>query len=222
MSLLSRALVALCVCSGLLAASASANTSHDGWPQITGVLLMNKNDSNRPLDGRPGQDPFGGTDPAYSCDEVHLRGSCQAHFVSAGGAPAEPPTSRRDRTPRGTTGPLVMANERVHNELLGGHGNDTIHAGPNGDVLWADYKPSGQPTTQRDVVVGGAGRDFIYASHGTNTIDAGAGNDWLKAHFGRGTINCGPGRDILYVSRKAQRKYKISGCETISHKTLGR
>ena len=46
MSLLSRALVALCVCSGLLAASASANTSHDGWPRITGVLLMNKNDSS--------------------------------------------------------------------------------------------------------------------------------------------------------------------------------
>jgi len=116
---------------------------------------------------------------------------------------------------------MVMANERVHNELLGGHGNDAIHAGPNGDVLWGDYKPSGQPSSQRDVIVGGAGRDFIYASHGTNTIDAGAGNDWLKAHFGRGTINCGPGRDVLYVSRKAQRKFKITGCETISHKTLG-
>jgi Ca2+-binding RTX toxin-like protein len=116
---------------------------------------------------------------------------------------------------------MVMANERVHNELLGGHGNDTIHAGPSGDVLWGDYKPSGQPSSQRDLIVGGAGRDFIYASHGTNTIDAGGGNDWLKAHFGRGTINCGPGRDILYVSRKAQRKYTIRNCETISHKTLG-
>jgi hypothetical protein len=223
MSMLSRRVPGLLVlaslCLGLLAASAGANTSHDGWPQLNGVLLMNKNDSDRPLDGRPGQDPFGGTDPRYSCDEVHLIGSCQAHFVSAG-APAQPGTGR-DRIGRGAAGPLVMANERTHNELLGGHGNDTIHAGPNGDVLWGDYKPSGQPTGQRDVIVGGTGRDFIYASHGTNTIAAGAGNDWLKAHFGRGKIDCGPGRDVLYISRKAQRKYKISGCETISHKTLG-
>jgi len=87
MSLLSRALVALCVCSGLLAASATANTSHDGWPQINGVLLMNKNDSDRSLDGRPGQDAFGGEDSGYSCDEVHVFGSCRQHFAPAGGAP---------------------------------------------------------------------------------------------------------------------------------------
>jgi Ca2+-binding RTX toxin-like protein len=184
------------------AATAAANTSHDGWPRIEGVLFMNKDDSSRPLDARPGQDPFGGQDSRYSCDSVHLRGACQTLFVRSGGA-------------------FVMPGEPRHNELLGGHGNDTIYAGPAGDVLWGDYKPSGQPTTQRDLLVGGAGRDFIYASHGRNTIQAGAGNDWLKAHYGRGTIDCGPGRDLLYVSRKAQKHYRITGCETISHKTLG-
>jgi hypothetical protein len=184
------------------AATAVANTSHDGWPRIDGVLFMNKDDSDRPLDARPGHDPFAGQDDRYSCDSVHLRGACQGLFVAAGEG-------------------FVMPSEPRHNELLGGHGNDTIFAGPAGDVIWGDYKPSGQPTTQRDVLIGGAGRDFIYASHGTNAIQAGAGDDWLKAHFGRGSIDCGPGRDVLYVSRKAQKDYRITGCETISHKTLG-
>jgi Ca2+-binding RTX toxin-like protein len=229
MSMLSRVVVAACVCAGVLAAPAAANTSHEGWPRINGVLFMNKTDSDRPLDARPGKDPFGGEDPDYSCDAIHSMNGCVGHFEPLGGVgeaaedPANglPVPSRRGGGRGAFGGPFVMANERVHNELLGGHGNDTIHAGPAGDVLWADYKPSGQPTTQRDVVVGGAGRDFIYASHGHNTIDAGAGNDWLKAHYGRGSINCGPGNDLLYVSRRAQRGYKIRNCERISHKTLG-
>jgi len=108
-----------------------------------------------------------------------------------------------------------------HNELLGGHGSDTIYAGPWGDVLWGDYKPSGQGTSQRDRLYGGAGRDFIYASHGWNLIEAGAGNDWIKAHFGRGVVDCGPGIDTLYISRRAQKHYRIRGCERVSHKTLG-
>jgi Ca2+-binding RTX toxin-like protein len=199
------ALAAAAAAATLLAAVATANTSHEGWPKIDGVLLMNKTDSRRPLDARPGHDPFGGRDRRYSCDAIHKRGKCHRRFV-------------RRRGVRGR----VMTARHGHNELLGGHGSDQIYAGPWGDVLWADYKPSGQPTTQRDVVVGGAGRDFIYASHGHNTIDAGAGNDWLKAHYGRGSINCGPGNDLLYVSRRAQRGYKIRNCERISHKTLGR
>ena len=119
------------------------------------------------------------------------------------------------------SGTLRATKLRKHNELLGGHGSDTIYAGPWGDVIWGDYKPSGQPTTQRDRIRGGAGRDFIYAGHGWNSINAGPGNDWIKAHFGRGTIDCGPGVDALYVSRRARKHYTIRGCERISHKTLG-
>ena len=196
-----RALGALLL-AALLPAVAAANTSHDGWPRITGVLLMNKDDSNRPLDARPGNDPFAGQDDRYSCDTVHLRGACQTLFHTVG-----------DR--------VVMTSRPVHNELLGGHGDDTLWAGPNGDVLWGDYKPSGQPTTQRDAIHGGAGRDFIYASHGRNVIDAGPGDDWIKAHYGRGSIDCGPGNDLLFISRRAQRAYRIRGCEQISHRTLG-
>jgi Ca2+-binding RTX toxin-like protein len=198
-----RALLIMVALSGIAATPATANTSHDGWPQINGMLLMNKTDLARPLDARPGHDPFGGTDPRYSCDAVHKRGSCQKRMVH-------------------TAAGVVVTSRSGHNELLGGHGNDSLYAGPWGDVLWADYKPSGQPGSQVDNVLGGAGKDFIYAGHGTNVIDAGPGADYVKAHFGRGTIDCGPGNDILYVSRKAQRHYKIRNCDRISHKTLGR
>ena len=196
------AVAALLACLAL-AATVQASTSHDGWPQITGMLLMNKTDSSRPLDARPGHDPFGGQDAAYSCDAVHKRGSCQRRMVESAG--------RR-----------VVTSRAGHNKLLGGHGSDTIYAGPWGDVVWGDYKPSGQPSSQHDRLYGGAGRDFIYASHGTNDIAAGGGNDWLKAHYGRGTIDCGGGNDLLYVSRRAQKRYRITSCERISHKTLGR
>jgi Ca2+-binding RTX toxin-like protein len=172
-----------------------ASTSHQGWPRITGVLLMNKQDQSRPLDARPGHDLFAGTDPSYSCDGLHKNRSC-AHASG-------------------------VAARRGHNELLGGHGNDTVYAGTHGDVIWGDYKPSGQPSGQTDHLNGGVGRDFIFASHGYNVIHANGGNDWIKAHFGRGIIDCGRGRDILYVSRRAQKDYRIRGCETISHKTLG-
>ncbi|HET6510213.1 MAG TPA: calcium-binding protein [Baekduia sp.] len=179
---------------GLTAATALAGTSHKGWPQIDGVLIMNKQDQSRPIDARPGKDLFANTDPSYSCDGVHEKRCADA------------------------SGSVIRAG---HNELLGGHGSDTIHAGPRGDVLWGDYKPSGQPSKQVDRLDGGAGRDFIYASHGTNIIHAGGGNDFIKAHYGKGIIDCGGGDDVLYVSRRAQKSYKISHCETISHKSVG-
>jgi Ca2+-binding RTX toxin-like protein len=201
-----RILLRLVLLAGVLTvAVARANTSHDGWPKIDGVLLMNKTDRARPLDARPGRDPFGGRDRRYSCDAIHKRGRCHRRFV-------------RRRGVRGR----VMTARHGHNELLGGHGDDTIHAGPWGDVMWGDYKPSGQPTSQHDQIWGGPGRDHIYASHGKNAIRAGGGNDWIKAHFGNGLVNCGGGNDLLYISRRAQKRYKIRNCERISHKTLGR
>ena len=116
---------------------------------------------------------------------------------------------------------LRATKTRKHNELLGGHGNDTIYAGPWGDVVWADYKPSGQPTTQVDSIVGGPGKDFIYASHGTNDISAGGGDDVVHAHFGSGTIDCGAGTDTAFVSHRSRKGYRIRHCERISYKTLG-
>jgi Ca2+-binding RTX toxin-like protein len=206
-------LIATCAVFCALAVPAGANTSHDGWPEITGMLLMNKTDSNRPLDARPGHDPFHGTDRRYSCDAVHKRGRCHALMAACNQAHAA--------AGHCAAGGRMTGSRRVHNELLGGHGSDTIYAGPIGDVLWGDYKPSGQSTAQHDVLIGGLGNDHIYASHGYNRIEANGGDDYIKAHFGHGIIDCGRGSDVLYVSRKAQRHYKIRHCDTISHRTLG-
>jgi len=118
----------------------------------------------------------------------------------------------RDVTVRGTS---------KSDELLGGHGNDALYGRGAPDVIWGDHKPSGQTGNQFDHLYGGDGDDFIYASHGENTIEAGSGDDFVKAHYGRGKVDCGGGNDKLYISRRAKKKYTITGCELISHKTLG-
>ena len=105
--------------------------------------------------------------------------------------------------------------EHVHNWLLGGYGNDTLYAGERGDVLWGDYQPSGQSEAERDYIHGGAGNDWIYASHGTNHIFAGPGDDHVFAYFGQGTIDCGPGYDILTLSRTAYHHYTWTNCEVV-------
>jgi hemolysin type calcium-binding protein len=147
----------------LPAGTADAQTSHEGWPQIDGVMKINKDDGNGTVHG----------------------------------------TGKSD-------------------ELLGGHDSDTLYGHDRADVLWGDYKPSGQGTAQFDHLYGGAGSDFIYASHGRNAILAGSGNDTIHAHFGRGSIDCGGGRDTLFISHRSKPGYKIRHCERISFKTNGR
>jgi len=119
------------------------------------------------------------------------------------------------------SGPIYAPLPYLHNELLGGHGNDSIYAGNAGDVIWGDYKPSGQPTTQQDVLQGGAGRDFIYASHGHNAIDTGGGDDVVHAHFGYGSITCHSAQTIVYLSHRSRPGYKLRGCRRISYETHG-
>jgi hypothetical protein len=106
-----------------------------------------------------------------------------------------------------------------HNELLGGHGNDTITAGDVGDVMWGDYKPSGQPAAQRDVITGGPGKDHIYASHGTNTIVTNGGADRVHAHFGRGSITCTTKQPLIFLSHRSKARYKLHGCTRITFRS---
>jgi Ca2+-binding RTX toxin-like protein len=115
----------------------------------------------------------------------------------------------------------TMSGTHKSDELLGGHDSDTLFGHGRADVLWGDYKPSGQGTAQVDQLFGGAGSDFIYASHGRNVIVAGADNDTIHAHFGRGSIDCGGGRDTLFISHRSKPGYQISHCERISFKTIG-
>lgn len=184
---------------GLVALPAAvANTSHAGWPAITGMLLMNKRDQSRPLDGRPGHDPFDRADPSYSCDGLHSNNRCDRG-------------SRSTRFAVGVPVPLNIG----HNYLLGGHGNNTLHAGPSGDVMWGDYKPSGDPVTQINHIYGGPGRDIIYAAHGANYIWTGGGADVVHAHFGHGEIHCDSSDAVIYESHRSAKHYKLFGCRHI-------
>jgi Ca2+-binding RTX toxin-like protein len=198
-----RLLLPLALCAGLTLFAAlssaappgSVNQRGDGWPRINGMLLMNDHNGSRPLDARPGRDPFMGTDRRYRCNGKKRGGKCRRFL---------------ERCADGTG--LCVKDKRVHNELLGGHGNDTIFGGPHGDVLWADFKPGG-PKSQKDKITGGAGRDFIYGGPGRNVIKAGPGNDFVKSRYGRGRIDCGAGNDIVYTSRRYRSRYEFRGCE---------
>ncbi|HEX8085481.1 MAG TPA: calcium-binding protein [Solirubrobacteraceae bacterium] len=195
-----RLLIAAAIVAGCLASLAyaappgSVNQRGDGWPRINGLVLINSHHGSRPLDARPGRDPFMGTDRRYRCDGRHRGGRCLRKLVKCG---------KRKR---------CVSDRSLHNELLGGHGNDTIYAGPFGDVLWGDYHP-GNPSRQRDRLFGGIGNDFIYGSKGRNVIKAGPGDDFVKARYGRGRIDCGEGNDILYTSRRYKKRYRIKRCE---------
>jgi hypothetical protein len=103
-------------------------------------------------------------------------------------------------------------------ELLGGHGDDTIEGGGAADVIWGDYKPCCQPLRQHDELHGGPGRDHIYASHGWNRIHGGPERDLIHGHFGKGVIDCGSGRDKVYLSRRSRPRYRLRRCEAIDYR----
>lgn len=103
-------------------------------------------------------------------------------------------------------------------ELLGHHGSDDIRGGDGSDILWGDWDPAGQPSTQKDVIYGGNKTDFIYGSHGYNEIYAGSGNDVVSVHYGRGRVDCGPGRDIYHVARSRRNGYRFLNCEKVDYR----
>jgi len=103
-----------------------------------------------------------------------------------------------------------------NDELLGHHGSDTLVGNAGKDVLWGDWDPDNNNSSQRDVIRGGAGNDFIYPSHGRSTIDAGPGNDTIRAFYGRGTIDCGAGtKDLAQIRENGA--FKTRNCELIRH-----
>lgn len=104
--------------------------------------------------------------------------------------------------------------EGVHNELLGGDGNDTIWGGNDGDVIWGDSHAELNPTGQTDELHGGNGDDWLYASHGYNHIWTGAGNDHIALVYGHGIVDCnGPGLKTLVMRYLPQnRPWKLIGC----------
>ncbi|HVF77564.1 MAG TPA: calcium-binding protein [Solirubrobacteraceae bacterium] len=117
-----------------------------------------------------------------------------------------------------TGGGQTVNGTRRSDELLGYHGSDTLRGDDSSDILWGDWRAKGQPESQKDVIDGGDGTDFIYGSHGRNTIDAGSGNDVISVHFGRGIVDCGPGRDIYHVARSRRNGYRFRNCEKVEYR----
>ncbi|HWH11160.1 MAG TPA: hypothetical protein VG165_08525 [Solirubrobacteraceae bacterium] len=133
-----------------------------------------------------------------------------------------PVIARQDeQIARTAAGVTFTGHPGVHNELLGGNGSDTLTAGNIGDVLWGDHVPDSQSTSQVDTMIGGAGNDFFYASHGKNIISTGGGMNIVHAHYGYGSITCGSKSDIVYLSHKSRPGYKLIGCKHISYATVG-
>ena len=108
---------------------------------------------------------------------------------------------------------------RRSDELLGHHGSDTLSGRGRSDILWGDHDGTGQPSSQNDLIYGGAGNDFIYGSHGRNVIYGGTGNDAISVHYGRGVVDCGPGRDIYHVARSRKKGYRFKNCEKVDYRS---
>ncbi len=125
------------------------------------------------------------------------------------------------RIDHSNSGVTYKGARRAHNKLLGGHGSDRLKAGAIGDVLWGDFHPSGQSVTQSDRLMGGAGKDFIYAGHGRNVITTGGGLDAVHAHYGFGSITCANPKATIFLSHRSRKRYTLHGCPRISYKTVG-
>jgi hypothetical protein len=130
---------------------------------------------------------------------------------------------KMDKGPAGRSHTLVGLNG-VHNWLLGGYGNDTIVGGNRGDVIWADYHPSGEPRSQTALIRAGNGRNVIYANDTSNEVWTGSNpRTVVHAHvLGiSGVIHCQSPGIVVYLSTVSQRHFELDGCKHISHFSVG-
>jgi hypothetical protein len=117
----------------------------------------------------------------------------------------------------GKNGDANITGTEQSDKILGAHGSDRLIGLGGVDVIWGDEIPN-NPANQTDYIDGGAGGDFLYASHGYNTMIGGPGNDKIHAHYGRGTISCGAGKDKVWQSHKRRKGWKIGkDCEIITY-----
>jgi hypothetical protein len=112
----------------------------------------------------------------------------------------------------------------VHNWLLGGYGNDTIVGGDDGDVIWGDYHPTGEPRSQTVTIHAGDGRNVIYANDTRNYVWTGT-NPATVVHAHAtgisGVIHCQSPKIVVYLSTVSERHFALDGCHRISHYSVG-
>ena len=130
---------------------------------------------------------------------------------------------KMDKGPAGRRHTLV-GQRGVHNWLLGGYGNDTIVGGNIGDVIWADYHPSGVPRFQTVTIHAGNGRNVIYANDTQNYVWTGTNpRTVVHAHVSgiSGVIHCQSPGIVVFLGVVSERHFKLDGCRHISHFSVG-
>jgi len=174
-------------------------------------------------DGLAGTAPFDAGLYAAYCPLGH-RGARKAAAASTSeaGWPAKE-CLKMDKGRAGRVHTLVGLNG-VHNWLLGGYGNDTIVGGDRGDVIWADYHPSGEPSSQTAVIRAGNGRNVIYANDTLDYVWTGTNpHTVVHAHVSgiAGMIHCQSPGIVVYLSTVSQRHFTLDGCRHVSHYSVG-
>jgi hypothetical protein len=155
-----------------------------------------------------------------------LSGSASLQAYAAGTSEAGWPAKeclKMDKGPAGRSHTL-KGQRAVHNWLLGGYGNDTIIGGDVGDVIWADYHPSGQPSWQSATIHAGNGHNVIYANDTVNHVWTGTNpRTVVHAHVSgiSGDIHCESPGIVLFLSTVSERHFKRYGCHHISHYSVG-
>ena len=121
--------------------AAVANTSHEGWPRITGHLKMNKTDSSRPLTGGHRNDELLG---GHGNDTIDGRGG--RDVIWGDYKPSGQPTTQVDYLVGGNGADFIY----------GGHGTNYISGGAGNDWIKTHWG--------RGVIDCGSGRDVLYIS----------------------------------------------------------
>ena len=111
----------------------------------------------------------------------------------------------------------LVGEPNVHNYLLGKYGNDTFIGGNDGDVIWADERPTGAPKYQKAIIHAGNGKNFIYSNDTYNEVWTGT-NPGTVVHAGEnsGVIHCENPHVLVDSSYKARHRYKLIGCKHVS------
>jgi Ca2+-binding RTX toxin-like protein len=105
-----------------LGGTAVANTSHEGWPEITGVLKMHKQDQSTALNGTSRNDELLG---GHGSDTIWGRDGNDVIWGDY--KPGGQPTSQHDRL-NGAAGNDFIYASHGYNRIDAGAGNDTMHA----------------------------------------------------------------------------------------------
>jgi Ca2+-binding RTX toxin-like protein len=122
--------------------TASAQTSHAGWPKIDGKLQINKDDGNDTLTGTGRSDELLG---GHGSDAIF--GRDRADVLWGDYKPSGQGTAQFDRLDGGAGSDFIYASHG-RNAILAGAGNDTIHA-----------------HFGRGSIDCGSGRDTLFISH---------------------------------------------------------